>query len=72
MRPARALTVARNALLLALLLPALSGCLVITATSAVVGATVAVASTAVDATVAVGKGVVKVGGAVLGDDDEEE
>ncbi|HAT31969.1 MAG TPA: hypothetical protein DCW29_14270 [Janthinobacterium sp.] len=56
----------RRALLLALLAPLLGACAVIAVTSTVVGAGVTVASTAVDATVAVGKGVVNVGGAVLG------
>ncbi|MET3134073.1 hypothetical protein AAKU55_004367 [Oxalobacteraceae bacterium GrIS 1.11] len=59
----------RRVLLLAALLPALGGCAVVAVTSAVVGAGVSVASTAVDATVAVGKGAVKVGGAVLGASD---
>ena len=72
MQAAAVVTVARNALLLAALLPAMSGCVVVAVASTVVGVGVSVASTAVDATVAVGKGVVKVGGAVLGDDDEEE
>lgn len=63
-RPARrrlALTVLALALL-----PALGGCAVVAVTSAVVGAGVTVASTAVDATVWVGKGAVSAGGAVLG------
>lgn len=48
-------------------LPALSGCTVIAVGSAVVGAGVSVASTAVDATMLVGKGVIKVGSVVVGD-----
>lgn len=52
--------------LLAALLPALGGCAVVAVTSTVVGAGISVASTAVDATVAVGKGVVWVGGTVVG------
>lgn len=55
-----------RAALLAALLPALGGCAVVAVTSTVVGAGISVASTAVDATVAVGKGVVRVGGAVVG------
>ncbi|MDC8757231.1 hypothetical protein [Janthinobacterium fluminis] len=66
MSKATAMTVARQALLLAAVLPALGGCAVVAVTTTVAGAGVAVASTAVDATVAVGKGAVKVGGAVLG------
>ena len=54
---------------LAALLPALTGCTVIAVTGAVVGAGVTVASTAVDATVAVGKGVYHVGKAVVGPGD---
>ena len=60
------------ALALALLLPALGGCVVVSVTSAVVGAGVTVASTAVSAGVAVGKGAVKVTSAVLSDDEEEQ
>ncbi|WP_242404588.1 hypothetical protein [Janthinobacterium agaricidamnosum] len=56
----------RGALLLAVCLPALGGCTAIAVTSTVVGAGVSVASTAVDATVLVGKGVVKAGSAVAG------
>lgn len=59
-------------LALALLLPALGGCVVVSVTSAVVGAGVTVASTAVSAGVAVGKGAVKVTSAVLSDDEEEQ
>ena len=71
MQVAAVVTVARTALLLAALLPALSGCVVVAVASTVVGVGVSVASTAVDATVAVGKGAVAVGGAVLGSDDDE-
>ncbi|MEC5163969.1 putative cupredoxin-like copper-binding protein [Janthinobacterium sp. CG_23.3] len=70
MSQAAVVTVARSALLLVALLPALSGCVVVAVASTVVGVGVSVASTAVDATVAVGKGAVKVGGAVLGSGDE--
>lgn len=55
-----------RAALLAALLPALGGCAVVAVTSTVVGAGISVASTAVDATVAVGKGAVWVGGKVVG------
>ena len=57
-------------LALAALLPALNGCTVIAVTSTVVGAGVSVAETAVDATVAVGKGVVHAGQAVAGSSDK--
>jgi uncharacterized protein YceK len=50
----------------------LSGCAVVAVTGAVVGAGVTVASTAVDVGVAAGKGVVYVGKAALGSDDEDE
>lgn len=62
----------RAALACALLLPALGGCTAIAVTSAVVGAGVTVASTAVSATVAVGKGAYSVGKAVISDDDEKK
>jgi hypothetical protein len=62
----------RAAYLAALLLPALSGCTVVAVGAAVVGAGVTVASTAVDVGVAAGKGVVYVGKAALGSDDEEK
>ncbi|QGZ41444.1 hypothetical protein IP92_00384 [Pseudoduganella flava] len=58
-------------LALATLVAALSGCTVISVGSAVVGAGVTVASTAVDVGVAAGKGVVYVGKAALGSDDDE-
>ncbi len=61
----------RRAALAVLLLPALSGCAVVAVTGAVVGAGVTVASTAVDVGVAAGKGVVYVGKAALGSDDEK-
>jgi hypothetical protein len=61
----RALTLT---VLAALALPALGGCAVVAVASTVVGAGVTVASTAVDATVWAGKGVVNAGGAVLGAD----
>jgi len=64
--PARHRRALALAVLAALALPALGGCAVVAVTSAVVGAGVTVASTAVDATVWVGKGVVNAGGAVLG------
>jgi hypothetical protein len=57
--------------LLALLLPALGGCAVVAVTGAVVGTGLAVASTAVSAGVAVGKGVVKVATAPFGSDKDE-
>lgn len=50
----------------------LSGCAVVAVTGAVVGAGVTVASTAVDVGVAAGKGVVYVGKAALGSDDDED
>jgi uncharacterized protein YceK len=50
----------------------LSGCAVVAVTGAVVGAGVTVASTAVDVGVAAGKGVVYVGKAALGSDDDDE
>ena len=53
------------AVLAALALPALGGCAVVAVTSAVVSTGVSVASTAVDATILVGKGAVKAGGAVI-------
>ncbi len=53
-----------------LLLALASGCTVIAVTSAVVSTGVTVAGTAVGAAVAVGKGVVNVGAAVLGADDK--
>ncbi|TWI65523.1 hypothetical protein IP91_02933 [Pseudoduganella lurida] len=59
-------------LFLAMLLPALSGCTVVAVGAAVVGAGVTVASTAVDVGVAAGKGVVYVGKAALGSDEEEK
>ena len=57
---------------LALVLPTLSGCAVVSVGSAVVGAGVTVASTAVDVGVAAGKGVVYVGKAALGSDEEKK
>ncbi|GGY82720.1 hypothetical protein ACFFTM_06495 [Pseudoduganella plicata] len=50
----------------------LSGCAVVAVTGAVVGAGVTVASTAVDVGVAAGKGVVYVGKAALGSDDDDD
>jgi len=50
----------------------LSGCAVVAVTGAVVGAGITVASTAVDVGVAAGKGVVYVGKAALGSDDDED
>jgi uncharacterized protein YceK len=50
----------------------LSGCAVVAVTGAVVGAGVTVASTAVDVGVAAGKGVVYVGKAAFGSDDDEK
>jgi hypothetical protein len=58
-------------LLLAALLPAVSGCTVIAVTGAVVGTGVAVASTAVGAGVAVGKGVVNVASAPFGSEKDK-
>lgn len=52
-----------------LTLSMLSGCAVVSVTSAVVGTGVTLASTAVDVGVAAGKGVVYVGKAALGSDD---
>lgn len=49
---------------LALVLPLLGGCTVLAITSSVVGGGVALASTAVDGVVIVGKGVVSAGSAV--------
>jgi hypothetical protein len=57
--------------LLALLAPAVSGCAVVAVTAGVVGAGVTLASAAVSTGVAVGKGAVYVGGAVLGSGDEK-
>jgi hypothetical protein len=64
--PARRRRALALTMLAALVLPALNGCAVVAVTSAVVSAGVTVASTAVDATVWAGKGVVNAGGAVLG------
>ena len=50
----------------------LSGCAVVAVTGAVVGAGVTVASTAVDVGVAAGKGVVYVGKAAFGADNDEK
>ncbi len=58
-------------LLLAALLPAVSGCTVLAVTGAVVGTGVAVASTAVSAGVAVGKGVASVATAPFGNDKDK-
>ncbi len=65
----------RLGLMLVVLVPVMSatmsGCAVVAVSAAVVGAGITVASTAVSAGVAVGKGVVHVGGAVLGSGDEK-
>jgi hypothetical protein len=58
--------------LAAALLSALGGCTVLAVGGAVVGAGVTVASTAVEAGVAVGKGVAHVAAAPFSGDDEKE
>jgi hypothetical protein len=58
-------------ILVAALLPAVSGCTVIAIGGAVVGTGVAVASTAVSAGVAVGKGVVNVATMPFGSDKDK-
>lgn len=60
------------AVLAALLLPALGGCTAMAVGGAVVGAGVTVASTAVSAGVAVGKGAVRVASAPFDDDEDDE
>ena len=71
MRPALPAHLPKLACALALA-AALQGCTVITVGSAVVGAGVSVASTAVDAGVAVGKGVAHVATAPFRGDEEED
>lgn len=61
-----------RALVVLLIAASLSGCAVVAVTGAVVGAGVTVASTAVDVGVAAGKGVVYVGKAAFGSDDDEK
>ncbi|MES3025150.1 MAG: hypothetical protein V4857_26545 [Pseudomonadota bacterium] len=67
MRPA-----AIRLLALALLLPALSGCVALAVGGAVVGVGVTAARVVVKTGVLVGKGVYKVGDAIVGDTDAEK
>jgi hypothetical protein len=71
MRPAPPLPALKLACALALL-ATLQGCTVIAVGGAVVGAGVSVASTAVDAGVAVGKGVTHVATAPFRDDEDDD